>query len=103
MVIKPTSTECNFALAYNASISNNNQAWKSIIQDKNLILLPNSDTIFNTKRVTRSVRHDVSDSGETRIFLVEGAPVKNKQIESNPIRIKLRNSRYIQSNHTCNL
>ena len=45
----------------------------------------------------------MSDSVATGYFLVEGAPVKNKQIASNPICIKLTNVRYIQSTHTCNL
>ena len=103
MVIKSTSTECNFALTYNASISNNKQAWKSIIQDNNLIFLTNAETIFNTKGVTRAVHHAVSYSGATRHFLVEGVPVKNKEIESNPIRIKLPNVNYIQSTCTWNL
>ena len=66
-------------------------------------MLPNAETISNAKRVTRSVQHAVSDSGATGNFLVEGPPVKNKKITSNPIHIKLPNGRYIQSTHICNL
>ena len=102
-ITKPTSTECNFSLAYNSSSTNNKQKCKSIIKDKILILLPNEETILNTKRVTTAVQHAVSDSGATGNVLVKGAPDKNKQIARNPIRIKLPNTRYIQSTYTCNL
>ena len=92
-----------FCTSINASITNNKQIQKSITQDKNLILLPNAETILKTKRVTRAVQHAVSDSGATGIYLVEGAPIKIKKTASNPIRIKLPNGRFIQSTYTCNL
>ncbi|KAL7501873.1 hypothetical protein ACHAXN_001014, partial [Cyclotella atomus] len=43
------------------------------------------------------------DSGATAHFLVEGAPVINKQLAKSPLKIKLPDGSYIQSTHTCNL
>lgn len=45
----------------------------------------------------------ISDSGATGHFLQADAPVTNKQIATNPIRITLPDGNKIQSSHTCNL
>lgn len=45
-----------------------NMAWKSIIQAKNLHQLPQAEMALNVARVTRSVKHAVSDSGATGHF-----------------------------------
>ena len=51
----------------------------------------------------KTVHHAISDSGATGHFLVAGAPVVNKNITTNPIKITLPNGKTIQSTHTCNL
>ena len=78
-------------------------AWRQIVQAKNLQQLPLASTIFNPQKITRAVKHAISDSGATGHFLVEGAPVVNKQIAKRPIAITLPNGKIIQSTHTCNL
>ena len=55
-----------------------NKLWQKIIQANNLHELPQSEAIFNTARITRSVKHAISDYGATGHFLVENAPVANK-------------------------
>ena len=74
-----------------------------MIQANNLMQMPRALAIFDTKRVTRSVKHAISDSGATGRFLVEDAPVVNKQVAANPISITLPNGKTIKSTHTCNL
>ena len=65
--------------------------------------LPLAESIFDKKRVTRSMEFALSDSGATGHFLVEGAHVVNKRIATKPLRITLPNDKAIQSTHTCNL
>jgi len=79
------------------------KAWKRLIQANNLMQMPRAHAIFDAKRVTRSVKHAISDSGATGHFLVEDAPVVNKQVAANPISITLPNGKTIKSTHTCNL
>ena len=79
------------------------KAWLTTIQANNLRSLPQAATIFDPARVTRSVKHAISDSGATGHFLVENAPVTNKAIATNPITITLPNGKTIRSTHTCNL
>jgi hypothetical protein len=43
------------------------------------------------------------DSGATAHFLVQGAPVINKQPVVKPLKIKLPDGNFIESTHTCNL
>ncbi len=45
----------------------------------------------------------ISDSGATGHFLVADAPVTNKRIAKNPIKITLPDGNIISSSHTCNL
>ena len=78
-------------------------AWQSIIQANKLQQLPKADMAFNMARVTRSVKHAVSDSGATGHFLVEGAPVVNMRKATKPIQIMLPNGDSIKSTHTCHL
>ena len=78
-------------------------AWKTIIQANNLQATPHAATIFDVKRVTRSVKHAISDSGATGHFLVENAPATNICPASKPITITLPNGKTIKSTHTCNL
>ena len=80
-----------------------NKAWQKYIQTNNLHELPQAETIFNTARITRSVKHAISDSGATGHFLVENAPVTNKHPAINQITITLSNGKSIKSTHTCNL
>ena len=78
-------------------------AWKTIIQANNLQAMPHAATIFDVKRVTRLVKHAISDSGATGHFLVENAPATNICPASKPITITLPNGKTIKSTHTCNL
>ena len=78
-------------------------AWKSIVQANNLRETPNAAPIFDAQRVTRSVRHAISDSGATGHFLVENAPATNIRPANKPITITLPNGKTIKSTHTCNL
>mgnify|MGYP007004165810 FL=1 len=56
-----------------------------------------------TKTLVENVAWAISDSGATGHFVVEGAPVINKQPATNPITITLPSGSTIQSTHTCNL
>ena len=78
-------------------------AWKAIVQANNLQAAPNATTIFDVQRVTRSVKHAISDSGATGHFLVENAPATNIRPAIKPITITLPNGKTIKSTHTCNL
>ncbi len=78
-------------------------AWKTIVQANNLHATPHATTIFDVQRVTRSVKHAISDSGATGHFLVENAPATNICPATNPITITLPNGKTIKSTHTCNL
>ena len=49
------------------------------------------------------VQHAISDSGATSHFVVEGAPVINIMVDTEPITITLPDGANIQSSHTCNL
>ena len=49
------------------------------------------------------MQNAISDSGATRHFLVQGAPVVNKKPTPSPLKITLPNVKSIQSTHTCNL
>ena len=55
--------------------------------------MPKAHAIFDAKRVTRSVKHEISDSDTTCHFLVENAPVVNKKVAANPISITLPNGK----------
>jgi hypothetical protein len=78
-------------------------AWKTIVQANNLQAMPHTATIFDVKRITRSVKHALSDSGATGHFLVKNAPATNICPASKPITITLPNGKTIKSTHTCNL
>ena len=56
-----------------------------------------------TKKLVKNVAWAISDSGATGHFVVEGAPVINKQPATNPITITLPAGSTIRSTHTCNL
>ena len=56
-----------------------------------------------TKTLNENVAWVISDSGATGHFVVEGAPVINKQPATNPITITLPSGSTIRSTHTCNL
>ena len=79
------------------------KAWTSIIHANNLTQIPQAAMAFNKKRVTRAVKYAISDSGATGHFMVEGAPVINKQKANKPIQIMMPDGSKIQSTHTCNL
>ena len=57
---------------------------EKIHQCKQLNSDQNAETVFNTKQVTRAVKHAVSDSGATGNFLIEGSPVKIRKLQSTP-------------------
>ena len=78
-------------------------AWQHIIQANNLSQLPHATTIFDAAKITRCVKHAISDSGATDHFLIKGMPAVNIKIATNPITITLPNGKVIQSTHTCNL
>ena len=59
--------------------------------------------MVNTTSIQRAVEWAISDSGATGHFIVEGAPILNKQIATCPIAIKLPDNRIIKSTHTGNL
>ena len=69
------------------------KAWKRLIQANNLMQMPRAHAIFDAKRVTRSVKHAISDLGATGHFLVEDTPVVNKKVAANPISITLPNEK----------
>ena len=48
-------------------------AWANIVQANRLIDLPNTSTIFNTRKLTNMVKFAISDSGASAHFLLEGA------------------------------
>ena len=79
------------------------KAWTSIIRANNLTQTPQAAMVFNKRRVTRAVKYAISDSGATGHFMVEGAPVINKQPAKKPIQIMMPDGSKIQSTHTCNL
>ena len=78
------------------------QAWKTIIQDKGIQNLTNSDLLLNQQRISNIV-HAVSDSGATAHFIIDGAPVTNIKKAKFPLQITLPNGHIIYSTHTCNL
>ena len=63
------------------------KAWRHIIHDNSLTKLPQASMALNTKRIVRAVKWAISDSGATGHFMVEGAPVINKQPAQHPIKI----------------
>ena len=73
------------------------------IQANNLAQLQQTTIIVQKPKTEKPVHHAISDSGATGHFLVAGAPVVNKNITTNPIKITLPNGKTIQSTHTCNL
>jgi hypothetical protein len=92
-----------FQMAAGTPMATRITAWRQIVQAKNLQQLPLASTIVDPQNITRAVKHTISDSGATGRFLVEGAPMVNKQIEKRPISITFPNGKVIQSTHTCNL
>ena len=85
------------------SMPTRSNAWQSIIQANNLQQIQHAEMAFNAARVTRAVKHAISDSGATGHFLVEGAPAVNIRETDSPIKIMLPNGKTIWSTHTCNL
>ena len=75
-------------------------AGQAIVQANNLRELPMAAKISNTPKPKRAVHWDFSDSGATGQFLVEGAPVFNKQPPKSPIKFTLLNEKTIKSTHT---
>jgi hypothetical protein len=53
--------------------------------------------------IPKTIAMGISDSGATGHFLKDDAPVTNKQVARNPIKITLPDGNKIQSTHTCNL
>lgn len=51
----------------------------------------------------RKVQYALFDSGATAHFLVERAPVINKRVATEPLKIKLPDGTVIKSTHQCNL
>lgn len=45
----------------------------------------------------------ILDSGATSNFFTTDAPVKNIQLDKQPILVKIPNGKQLQSTHTCNL
>ena len=78
-------------------------AWNTIMQTNNLHKLLMAVTNFNKRKVCRAIKYAISDSGATGYFLVEGSPVVNKQLVTDPLKITLPNGKVIWSTHTCNL
>ena len=78
-------------------------AWQALIQEHQLNALPRAQTIFDMAKITRVAKYAISDSGATGHFLVEEAPVVNKERAKNPIHIMLPNGKLIKSTHLCNL
>ena len=74
--------------------------WKTLVQANNMHQLPIAATIFDQSKVTTAVKYDISDSGATGHFLLEGAPVVKKQVTENPITITLPTGKVIQLIHT---
>ena len=100
----PTSVpKENYYTALSSEGDKNNDVTVVISNTATTSLIPNAEMIYNTKRVTRAVKHDVSYSGATGHLLIEGAPVKNEKIVNKPISITLPNGRSIRSTYTCNL
>ena len=83
--------------------TNLRQAWKHILQANNIHNHPNAEQMLNTTKIQRAVEWAISDSGATGHFIVEGAPIVNKQIAQFPIAIKLPDGKIIRSTHTGNL
>jgi hypothetical protein len=50
-----------------------------------------------------TIEMGISDSGATGHFFKDDAPVTNKQVARNPIKITLPDGKNIRSTHTCNL
>ena len=74
-----------------------------IVQTNHLGNFPATNiSLFPTKK-KEEVQYDVSDSGATGHFLVQGAPVVNKKLTSSPLKITPPNGKMIQSTHTCSL
>ena len=78
------------------------KAWRHIIHDNSLTQLPQASMALNTKRIVRAVKWAISDSGATGHFMVEGAPVINKQPAQHPIKILMPDGSKLCSTHTCN-
>ena len=87
----------------NIALPTKQQAWSTIVHQQHLQALPNAGTIFDPKRLQRTVEYALSDSGATAHFLIEGAPVTNKKVATSPLTITLPDGSKIQSTHTCNL
>ncbi len=84
-------------------MSTRHTVWHNIIQANNLHELSAASTIFSKEKLKRAVQWAISDSGATGHFLVENAPVTNKQVATHLITTTLPNGRSIKSTHTCNL
>ena len=69
--------------------TNLRQAWKHILQANNIHNHLNAEQMLNTTKIQRAVELAISDLGATGHFIVEGAPIVNKQIAQFPIAIKL--------------
>ena len=54
-------------------------------------------------RLTKVIHYAIFDSGATGNFLVEGAPLLDRCIDTNPVSITLPGGQKITSTHTCNL
>ena len=84
----------------NIALPTKQQAWSTLVQQQDLQTLPNAGTIFDPKRLQRTVQYALSDSGATAHFLIEGAPVTNKKVTTSPLNITLleaRSSRHIHA------
>ena len=54
-------------------------------------------------RLTKAIHYAMFDSGAIDNFLIEGAPVVNKCIDTSPVSITLPDGQKITSTHTYNL
>ena len=71
-------------MALNSEGDNDGDVTVVISNTATTSMIPNIEIIFNTKYVTREVKHAVSDSGATGHFLIEGAPIKIRKFQTTP-------------------
>jgi hypothetical protein len=93
--------------------SNNNlNYFAALDDDSDADTIDDTDTNANTQQANNIAINELrlhgdnsalSDSGASSHFIVDGANVINKQIDSNPITITLPDGATLQSTHTCNV
>ena len=62
-----------------------------------------TSTNFAGALLTLKTGDTISDSGATQIFVMDGTPVLNKRVTTNPLTVSLVDGHQVSSTHMCNI